>query len=416
MYVYYKKQQKSRRIAGFASLAIVFAAACGTSFFALSSAPDLFVKNNHETTGSEALTDDYSAAALATPLGDNDDNQDSGSDTAEELKARALEEARSAQRNQLQAQASGSQVGVVPIEVPGEVTPHPGVNPFEGQPLWLRTNTQAALLAQQWESEGHDATELALMKKIASQPAGNWFLQHSGTTFMRSVIQGAHNAGEIPQVVLYAIPYLDCYSGAGFSSHSSYKAWIDQVAGVIGSYRAMVIIEPDALAGLDCLPDDERERRLDSLSYATTKLSALANTAVYMDAGHSNWVPKAEMANRLKAIGVGQANGFSLNVSNFYGHDHLYNFATQLSDLLGGTHFVFDTSRNGLGPTNDFEWCNPPGRAIGRKPTTSTGYDRLDAYLWIKLPGESDGTCNGGPTAGTLWVEYALGLAQRSPW
>ena len=35
------------------------------------------------------------------------------------------------------------------------------------------------------------------------------------------------------------------------------------------------------------------------------------------------------------------------------------------------------------------------------------------AYLWVKRPGESDGPCNGGPSAGQWWPEYALGLAQR---
>ena len=36
------------------------------------------------------------------------------------------------------------------------------------------------------------------------------------------------------------------------------------------------------------------------------------------------------------------------------------------------------------------------------------------ALLWIKQPGESDGTCNGGPNAGQWWADYALGLAQRA--
>ncbi|MYR13850.1 endoglucanase, partial [Streptomyces sp. SID724] len=47
-------------------------------------------------------------------------------------------------------------------------------------------------------------------------------------------------------------------------------------------------------------------------------------------------------------------------------------------------------------------------------PTTDTGDDRLDAYLWIKRPGDSDGTCRGGPPAGDWWPEYALGLARRA--
>jgi cellulase/cellobiase CelA1 len=41
------------------------------------------------------------------------------------------------------------------------------------------------------------------------------------------------------------------------------------------------------------------------------------------------------------------------------------------------------------------------------------GPQRL-SYFWIKRPGESDGTCNGGPPAGQWWADYALGLAQRA--
>jgi len=43
-----------------------------------------------------------------------------------------------------------------------------------------------------------------------------------------------------------------------------------------------------------------------------------------------------------------------------------------------------------------------------------TGQALVDAYLWIKTPGESDGTCNGGPKAGQWWADYALGLARSA--
>jgi endoglucanase len=38
----------------------------------------------------------------------------------------------------------------------------------------------------------------------------------------------------------------------------------------------------------------------------------------------------------------------------------------------------------------------------------------LDAYLWVKVPGESDGPCNGGPPAGSWWQEYALEIASNA--
>jgi endoglucanase len=83
--------------------------------------------------------------------------------------------------------------------------------------------------------------------------------------------------------------------------------------------------------------------------------------------------------------------------------------------LLAGARFVIDTSRNGIGTTDASDWCNAQDQGLGELPRTSPGPALLDAYLWIKRPGESDGTCNGGPPAGGWWADYALGLAQRQP-
>ncbi len=113
---------------------------------------------------------------------------------------------------------------------------------------------------------------------------------------------------------------------------------------------------------------------------------------------------------------MGQADGFALNVSNFQTDQASSVVRRQpCRAALGGKHFVVDTSRNGNGPyTGTESWCNPPGRALGAPPTTATGRPRLDAYLWIKRPGESDGTCRGGPAAGQWWPAYALELARNA--
>jgi endoglucanase len=38
----------------------------------------------------------------------------------------------------------------------------------------------------------------------------------------------------------------------------------------------------------------------------------------------------------------------------------------------------------------------------------------VDAYLWVKQPGASDGTCRAGaPPAGHWWPEYALQLVRN---
>jgi len=90
-----------------------------------------------------------------------------------------------------------------------------------------------------------------------------------------------------------------------------------------------------------------------------------------------------------------------------------------ISAALNDRHLVVDTSRNGNGPYTgqDYSpsWCNPPGRALGAPPTTDTGRRLVDAYLWVKNPGASDGECqHGNPPAGHWWPDYALRLAQGS--
>ena len=87
-------------------------------------------------------------------------------------------------------------------------------------------------------------------------------------------------------------------------------------------------------------------------------------------------------------------------------------YAAALGSTQPTTHFLIDTSRNGQGPwtggtqySDKQDWCNPPGRGLGMVPTTTTGTPLLDAYLWIKVPGESDGQCSRG-TGGTTDPEW----------
>jgi endoglucanase len=55
--------------------------------------------------------------------------------------------------------------------------------------------------------------------------------------------------------------------------------------------------------------------------------------------------------------------------------------------------------------------CNPPGRGLGPATTTSTGFPDVDAFMWTHIPGNSTGTCNGGPSSGMFFPSYAEGLA-----
>ncbi|NKQ29246.1 glycoside hydrolase family 6 protein, partial [Streptomyces galbus] len=58
-------------------------------------------------------------------------------------------------------------------------------------------------------------------------------------------------------------------------------------------------------------------------------------------------------------------------------------------------------------PRDPQPWCNAPGRRLGPRPTADTGVPLADTYVWIKVPGESDGSCPRG-TGGTLDREYGI--------
>jgi endoglucanase len=114
-------------------------------------------------------------------------------------------------------------------------------------------------------------------------------------------------------------------------------------------------------------------------------------------------------------------------------------WAQVLNGAQPTTHFVIDTSRNGVGPWDwaaagypdagtAQDWCNPPGRGLGPRPQANPDLANplLDAYLWVKTPGQSDGSCTRGtagsgdpqwggatdPAAGAWFAAQALQLAR----
>ncbi len=128
----------------------------------------------------------------------------------------------------------------------------------------------------------------------------------------------------------------------------AYEKWVNGFAAGLGHRPSMVIVEPDALAELSaCKGEAEQQARLQMLSYAVQTLQSKTDH-VYLDAGHSNWVPAGQMADRLRAADVAQAYGFSLNVSNYDPTGREISYAHGLDRDLGmAKRFVVDTSRNG---------------------------------------------------------------------
>jgi endoglucanase len=298
-------------------------------------------------------------------------------------------------------------------------------NPFASLPFFVDPHSDAARQAQRWQLTR--PVDAAAIEKIAREPAADAFAGETAagvyTTVRRRVRQIAR-AGKLPVLVAYDIPHRDCgsYSAGGARSSSAYRRWIRGFALGIGRRRAVVILEPDALPELECLTTSQQRTRLRLLRYAVRVLGRHRRVATYIDAGQSAWRSAAAMTARLRAAGVAQARGFSLNVASFWPTADQVDYGDEIGRALGGKHYVVDTSRNGLGPLPAAQaknpediWCNPPGRALGDRPTVRTASPLADAYFWIKRPGDSDGPCNGGPPPGRWWPEYALGLALRAP-
>lgn len=291
---------------------------------------------------------------------------------------------------------------------------NPAGNPLAGAGLYVDPSNHAAQTALAWRTTR--PADAALMERVGRAPQAVWFGGWNAdiTTAVASVASTANDLGQLPVLVAYNIPQRDCgqYSAGGVNSADAYRAWIRGLADGLVGRKAVVILEPDALAGMDCLDANDRATRTSLLADAINVLKGNLQTYVYLDAGHARWHAASAIAQRLTAANIARADGFSLNVSNFIATDESVSYGASVSALIGGKHFVIDTSRNGQGSNG--EWCNPAGRGLGIMPTTSTGHTLADALLWIKRPGESDGTCNGGPTAGAWWADYALGLAVRA--
>jgi endoglucanase len=313
-------------------------------------------------------------------------------------------------------------VAVGALVGPGEPSPAgigPGADVLRGAELFVDPESAAAQAADDARNE-YPGTA-ALLDKVARGATADWFGGERPQTVRDRVaarVAEVRDAGAVPVLVAYNIPGRDCgsHSAGGAAQADGYRAWVDAFAGGIGYGPAAVIVEPDALAQLSCLDADAALERAALLRYAVEVLTARSEVAVYLDASHANWIPESTMADRLTAAGVAQARGFALNVSFFGRTGDELAYGRRISEQLGGAHFVIDTSRNGRGPAADREWCNPPGRALGGLPDTSPPDPLVDAYLWIKHPGYSDGTCNGGPPAGRWWTQYARGLAERADW
>ncbi|MEH0929677.1 glycoside hydrolase family 6 protein [Micromonospora sp. CPCC 205558] len=267
-----------------------------------------------------------------------------------------------------------------------------------------------------------DSRAAVIRDKIASQPQARWFANFNPSTVQSEVsgfIGAANAAQQIPVLAVYEITNRDCggASAGGAPDLNQYQTWVSNFARGLGNQTVIIILETDSLALLTCLSTGEINARNEAISTATRTIkSGNPNAKVYLDGGHSTWNSAGETANRLRAAGVQYADGFFTNVSNYNSTSNEANFGRSVISSLNGMGIsgkrqVIDTSRNG-GASGD--WCGDDNtdRRIGQYPTTNTGDNNIDAYLWVKPPGEADG-CR--YTAGSFQPELAFSLANGAP-
>ncbi|MCF0094293.1 Endoglucanase E-2 [Micromonospora sp. MH99] len=267
-----------------------------------------------------------------------------------------------------------------------------------------------------------DSRAGVIRDKIASQPQARWFANFNPSTVQSEVsgfVGAANAAQQIPVLAVYEITNRDCggASAGGAPDLNQYQTWVSNFARGLGNQTVLIILETDSLALQTCLSGSELNARNQAISTATRTIkSANPNAKVYLDAGHSTWNSASETANRLRAAGVQYADGFFSNVSNFNSTSSEANFGRAVISALNGMGLsgkrqVIDTSRNG-GASGD--WCGDDNtdRRIGMYPTTNTGDSNIDAYLWVKPPGEADG-CR--YTAGSFQPDLAYSLANGVP-
>ena len=293
-------------------------------------------------------------------------------------------------------------------------------NPLLGASLWTNPASTASWAERTLRDSG-DEQAADSVARIAAVPTATWVTGgYDPKARVEELTVAAQAAGQVPVLVAYNLPERDCgqYSRGGAGSPAEYLAWTREVVAGLGDRPAVVVVEPDAIAHAIVGCDGARMAtdRYELLAKTVDLYAEAPSTAVYLDAGNSGWVTDAsKVAEALDESGVRRTAGFSLNVSNFEPTDAAISYGRAVSrNLGGGVSYVVDTSRNGA-PVDGGDWCNPWTARLGERPSTETGLDEVDALLWIKQPGDSDGTCKpGAPPAGMWWQALADSLLQTA--
>jgi cellulose 1,4-beta-cellobiosidase len=319
------------------------------------------------------------------------------------------------------------------------------------------------------------------LEKMTTEPTAIWLDSIAKVASVKRTLDDAaaqQQQSGTPVVtlfVIYDLPNRDCAAGAsngellvdngGLATYET--QYIDAIAAEFAAHsqvRIAAIVEPDSLPNLatnlsipKCAASEAAYRA--GVAYAIQKLSA-PNVSLYLDAAHAGWLGWPDNTAKIVTIfsevltaagGADKIRGFATNTANYtvlhevpelfdYQSNPCHDELTYVQKLgaalegagITGKRFVIDTSRNGVGGERQQwgSWCNVHGAGLGERPVADP-VAGLDAYLWIKPPGESDGgsdataprydsSCSnqdailGAPPAGTWFNTEFLSLVQHA--
>ncbi|KAJ5135830.1 uncharacterized protein N7515_005108 [Penicillium bovifimosum] len=343
--------------------------------------------------------------------------------------------------------ASSATAAAIANAARATVTTAASANPFSGYELYANPYYASEVSASALPSMTGSAQAAA--SSAANVPSFYWLdtadKVPTMSTFLED-IRSKNAAGASPPIagtfVVYDLPDRDCAALASNGEYSiadggvdNYKAYIDSIREVLVEYsdvQTILVVEPDSLANLvtnmgvsKCA--NAHDAYLECTNYAVTQLN-LDNVAMYLDAGHAGWLgwdanlsPAAQLfagvyndankpaAMRGLATNVANYNAFSLSTCPSYTQGdnncdekrYINAIAPLLQNAGWDAHFIVDTGRNGVQPTQQSawgDWCNVKGTGFGVRPTTDTGDSLVDAFVWVKPGGESDGTSDSSAT------------------
>ncbi|HVV52567.1 MAG TPA: glycoside hydrolase family 6 protein [Polyangia bacterium] len=366
---------------------------------------------------------------------------------------------------------------VSPVPVPTTPAAPAGENPFLGARLYVNPDYVRAVQALEL-AHPRDA---ALLKKMEPLPTAIWLSWIADTRELPRTLDDARRQQQadgrpvVPVFVVYDLPGRDCAAEASAGELAPDAAgearyqheFIDAIAAAFRAHpdqRVVAVLEPDSLSNLVTNLDRPRCHAAAAIykrgiAYAISKLS-LPNVFLYLEAAHAGWLGFPKNIGRAAALykevltmggGPERVRGFALDVSNYdpavdpaktprdrtSAASDETGYAADLARALGqlgvtGKRFVIDTGRDGQAYIRSVasSWCNVRGAGLGERPRAAPS-PLVDAYLYIKVPGESDGTSDpnaprfdqtcagddatpGAPQAGKMFDAYLIDLLKNA--